>query len=177
MSEFKQNYFEVFGLKPGWDIDLTDLAQRYRNLQRDIHPDKFASSGDREKRIAVQFASYVNEAHETLKSPIKRAEYLLKLHGMDCNFDSTTHADMDFLMAQMVLREALAEVHEAAEPLAAIDDLFEQSDALREGLLDDFAKYYADNNIEAAFDTVSKLHFVDKLGRDIRQLESRLLDA
>ncbi len=176
MTEFQQNFFEVFGLQPVWELEAEDLAARYRKLQRDIHPDKFASAGDREKRIAVQFTSHVNEAYDTLKSPTRRAAYLLKLQGIEQDYNATTHTDMDFLMEQMSLREALADIRDEADPLAALDGVKGQANCLRDRLLDEFAVQYNSQDYHAGFDTVSKLHFVDKLSKDIQHLEGQLLD-
>lgn len=74
-----KNYFELFGLSVQFDVDIRSVADRYRELQRATHPDQFASGTDQEQRIAVEQAALVNDAYQTIKSPLKRAQYLLEL--------------------------------------------------------------------------------------------------
>ena len=107
MSVLK-NHFELFDLPVSFDIDTNTLAERYRELQRTVHPDKFASAPNRERRLAMQKATQINEAFQILKKPLTRAAYLLQLHGIDTNQQNTT-MDSEFLMTQMELREELAE--------------------------------------------------------------------
>ena len=115
----KQNYFELFGLEPGFEVDLSAIAESYRELQRAVHPDRFASASDQERLLSVQQAAHVNEAYQTLKSPLLRARYLLELQGIALN-DTDTTMDPMFLMEQMELRESLAGVAGQSDPFAAL---------------------------------------------------------
>jgi len=81
--DIAQNFFELFGLDASFDLDLQLLSERYRELQREHHPDRHAHKGEREQRLAVQATAHLNEAFETLKTPLLRAQYLLKLEGVD----------------------------------------------------------------------------------------------
>ena len=76
-ANLTSNFFELFNLPIGFEIDTQDLAERYRSLQAAVHPDKFASSSDLERRIAIQQSARINEAFQTLKNPLQRARYLL----------------------------------------------------------------------------------------------------
>jgi len=116
-----QNYFELFALPVNFDIDMASLSARYQDLQRSIHPDNFTNTTDREKRLSMQQASMINEAYQSLKDPLKRAQYLLGLNGIDVNSESNTVMDTSFLMQQMELREALDDIMDAADPLAALE--------------------------------------------------------
>ena len=78
-----QNHFELFHLPQQFAVDLKALDQAYRDVQNQVHPDKFARSPDAEKRVAMQWATRANEAYQTLKSPLRRATYLCELHGVD----------------------------------------------------------------------------------------------
>ncbi|OAD23046.1 co-chaperone HscB, partial [Candidatus Thiomargarita nelsonii] len=98
------NHFEIFELPVSFDINKDTLAQRYRDLQRAVHPDKYANAPDRERRLAMQKTVQINEAFQTLKNPLTRAGYLLQLQGIDQN-DGIM--DGEFLMTQMDLREEL----------------------------------------------------------------------
>ncbi|MES9845310.1 MAG: Fe-S protein assembly co-chaperone HscB, partial [Candidatus Sedimenticola sp. 6PFRAG5] len=83
MLDFSKNYFELFGLPAGYIIDAEQLSGRYRELQRVVHPDRYANASDQERRLSMQGATRINEAFDTLKDPIQRARYLLSLNGID----------------------------------------------------------------------------------------------
>jgi len=116
----ERNYFELFAIPVSFDIDLSSLSKRYQDLQRSAHPDKFTNATDRERRLSMQQASMINEAYQALKDPLKRAQYLLSLNNIDVNSESNTAMDTAFLMQQMELREALDEIMDASDPLAAL---------------------------------------------------------
>jgi len=78
-----RNHFELFGLPVAFEVDMTRLAETYRELQRALHPDRFANASDRERRLSVQQAARVNEAYQILRSPLRRARYLLELRGVE----------------------------------------------------------------------------------------------
>ncbi len=102
------DYFTLFGLPRVFSQDKTNIKLRYHQLQQKAHPDNFVSATPSEKRVAVEYAATINEAYRTLSSPLKRAIYLLKLHGVDVQSETDTSMPMDFLMEQMELRERLA---------------------------------------------------------------------
>ena len=81
LRDFSKNYFELFGLPVGYIVDAKALAERYRELQRIVHPDRFANASDQERRLSVQGAALINEAYETLKDPIARSTPAQKPRG------------------------------------------------------------------------------------------------
>jgi molecular chaperone HscB len=103
------DHFELFGLPPRFAIDLDALERVYKDVQSRVHPDRFVNATDAEKRVAMQWATRANEAYQTLKNPMKRAQYLCELNGVDLQTDSNTAMPMEFLMQQMECREALDE--------------------------------------------------------------------
>ena len=94
--DFRKNYFELLGVDAKFAIDLKVVSEKYLELQRKSHPDKFANVSAAEQRLSVQFSSYINTAHETLKSPLLRAEYLLELAGHPLNSHTMTINDGQF---------------------------------------------------------------------------------
>ena len=102
-----QNHFELFELAPGYALDTAALESAYREIQARVHPDRFAHAGDAERRASMQWTTRINEAYRTLKSPVRRAKYLLELNGVDVAFETNTSMPPEFLMKQMELREAL----------------------------------------------------------------------
>ncbi len=128
MLDFNQNHFELFGLTPAYQIDLTQLEQSYRDIQAQVHPDKHAHLGDVERRVAMQWATHANEAYQTLRQPLNRARYLLQINGVDSGEETNTAMSPAFLMEQMEWREAIGEA-KAAE---AVDELEKLAARLRQ---------------------------------------------
>jgi len=70
--------FEIFGIEPSFDIDLADLESRFKNLQREVHPDKFAGSRVlEEQQYAAQYSSQINASYRLLRDPLQRASVLV----------------------------------------------------------------------------------------------------
>ncbi|MCW8125340.1 Fe-S protein assembly co-chaperone HscB [Microbulbifer halophilus] len=170
-----QTHFEIFGLEPGFEVDRKALAERYRELQREFHPDKYASKSDREQLLAMQYAAQINEAHGTLRDPVRRAGYLLKLAGVEVSPERTT-SDAEFLMQQMMLRERLEEVRGEADPAAALDELSDEVHGLFASEQKHFAAVFADGDLDAGKDSLLKLQFLGKLQKQVEELEEDLLD-
>jgi molecular chaperone HscB len=102
--------FDVFALRPGYDVDIPALEKRFRELSLQLHPDRFAQADARERRLSLEQTTALNEAFRTLKDPSRRAFYLLKLHGVDLDReDAGTQQEMpqEFLEEVMELREEL----------------------------------------------------------------------
>ena len=95
------DYFTLFGLPASYTLSLEQLAVRYQDLQRQYHPDKFASAPAAEQLAAVQHSATINQAWQTLRHPLTRAEYLLSLHGFDLASEQHTVRDTAFLMEQL----------------------------------------------------------------------------
>jgi molecular chaperone HscB len=172
--DFSKSFFELFGLPEAFEIDAERLAERYRALQAALHPDRFASASEHERRLSVQGASWINEAHETLKVPLSRARYLLTLKGVDFDADKDTASDPEFLMQQIELREQLEEVDSKADPFAALDEI---SRAIRDWNLElqaQFASAYDADEFDLARQTVLKMQFFDRLFDELRRKEEHL---
>ncbi len=170
------NFFALFSLPSGWQIDRGLLDARYRKLQQEFHPDRFASKGDVDKRLALQTTSLINQAYDTLKSPLKRAQYLLELQDLDAAQESHITSDGLFLMQQIEFREALGDLNESADPMAALNTM--RSDVQNQylQLQNDFEAQHFDANYNDALDTVAKMQFFSKLLDEIEQREEELED-
>ena len=108
--------FELFGLVQRFAQDREAIDARWKELQREAHPDKFAAQGASAQRIAMQWSVRINEAHQRLKDPLKRAAYLCELNGAPVNAENNTAMPADFLVQQMAWREGL----DAASSLADV---------------------------------------------------------
>lgn len=165
--DFQQDHFKLFGLAQSYQIDATQLEQQYRALQTLVHPDKSAHLPDAEQRVAMQRATLVNEAYQTLRSPIRRARYLLSLYGVDTQEETNTAMPVDFLMAQMEWREAVAEAQQTRDA-AALDELETRLSHETRGLEAQLAvKIDTEKNYAEAAGLVRKLRFMEKLAEEI----------
>ncbi len=125
--ESTPTHFELFGLPQSFAIDRQRLDARFRELQRTVHPDRFAAAGDLERRWSAQQATRINEAYQILKDPLRRGRYLLELAGIAHDDEHRTTRDVAFLMEQMELREALAEVRSAPDAFAVLGEIMNAS--------------------------------------------------
>jgi len=158
------NHFELFGIAPAYALDLERLEQAYRDIQSNVHPDRFAHAGDAERRASMQMTTRVNEAYRALRSPVKRAAYLLGLNGVDVGLETNTAMPRDFLVAQMELRDRL----EGARDADALGVLEQELFSLKEDVQAQLADCIdARQDYRAAADLVRKLMFLEKLDEDI----------
>jgi len=111
--------FELFGLPRRYAVDPHVLDERRRALQAEVHPDRHASGDAAARRVSMQWAVRVNEAHSRLKDPLRRATYLCELFGNSVRPEDNTAMPAEFLVKQMAWREALDEApdREAVELL------------------------------------------------------------
>lgn len=173
------NYFELFKFPPAFDIDTALLAERYRELQRAVHPDKFAHDTEQQKLLSVQRTAQVNDGYQTLKDPIRRAEHLLSLRGIDLSHETTTVKDTAFLLQQMEWREALEDVRHLAAPQDTIDALYESFADYRAQITQRLTQLLNSTSQEEgllAADQVRKLKFMAKLQDELTRVEDALLD-
>ena len=164
-----ENHFALFQMKPAFAIDAAQLDAAYRELQARVHPDKFASATDAEKRVAMQWATRANEAYQTLKHPLKRATYLCELNGVDLGIESNTAMPPAFLMQQMEWREALDDARDAKD-LAALETLDTELRAARKRQLDDIAALLDGGQYEQAGERVRQLMFVEKFADEVARV-------
>jgi molecular chaperone HscB len=160
----QSNDFELFGIEPRFAQDRSVLDARWKDLQREAHPDKFASQGAAAQRVAMQWSVRINEAYQRLKDPLKRASYLCELRGAAVNAHTNTAMPVDFLMLQMQWREAL----EDARDLKALEALQSHVESHRQNLFVDCAKLLDINNDSAgAVQLVRELMFIEKFMLDL----------
>ncbi len=162
--------FTLFGLPPKFALDRAQLDAQWRRLQAEVHPDRFAGESATRQRQAMQWAVRVNEAHQRLKDPVKRAAYLCEMRGASVNAERNTAMPAHFLMQQMAWREALEDARSLADVEALQAELAtEQHDTLAQAarLLDEAGQP------EAAAQQVRALMFMQRFRQDIE----RRLDA
>ena len=174
-----ENYFALFGLPEDYGLDVALLADKYRLLQRNTHPDRFAGASKQEQLLSAQYAAVVNDAYESLKSPVKRAIYMLKLKGLNLDEQRSANMSPDFLMRQIELREELEGVKDQEDSEAALEKLNDNLQGQLSGFEQAFAASIncrADDSLNNAVQTVNKMQFIVKMLKDVERLEDELLD-
>jgi len=171
--DFNQNFFEIFQLPVAFDLDANDLATRYRQLQSSVHPDKFVSATEYEKRLSLQWATQINSAYDTLRSDLARAIYLLELNGL--HIEENPQLSPDFLMAQIELREQLDEISDGEGSLSRLETFKKEVDRHFDEYCSEFATAYPDDALVAEM-AVYKLQFLGKLRDNADKVEEKLLD-
>jgi len=106
------NHFAVLGIPAAYAVDVASLEARYKDLSRKVHPDRFATGDPRARRASLERTVQLNEAWRTLRDPVRRAEYLLKLAGVTVAADEVPPA---LLMETLELREQLGEARMAGD--------------------------------------------------------------
>jgi len=166
------DYFQLFNLPRAFELEVAELMPRYRELQRQFHPDRFAAEPADIQRAAVQKAADINAAFAALKEPVARARHLLALAGHPVNIESATVSDTDFLMAQMDMREQLEEADDEAQ----LAGLREEAQEWLDNLGREFAIDYRESDWSEAADTVRKMQFMLRFIEEVREQEARLED-
>lgn len=163
--------FELFDVPRRFAQDRAALDARWKQLQREAHPDRFAAQGGAAQRVAMQWSVRINEAYQRLKDPLRRAAYLCELHGAAIRAEDNTAMPSAFLMQQMEWREAL----EDAAGAAALDSLEVEVQASRAAsiarcgqLIDDQADY------PGAAREVRALMFIARFAMDIETRRDQL---
>ena len=166
MIDFTHNHFELFGLPMHFRVDGNVLDSRYGELQRDVHPDRFAGGDDAQQRLAMQAAARVNEAYRTLRNPVDRGRYMLLLSGIDALAETDTALALAFLERQLERRERAAEAFEAGDVMALegiVDEIRDESKRREH----DLAARFDAHDVEAARTDVRELKFLQKVAEDV----------
>ena len=156
--------FRLFGLPERFAQDAAQLDRRWRELQTEVHPDRFAAQGAAAQRIAMQWSVRVNQAYQRLKDPLKRAAYLCERRGAPIDAERNTAMPREFLMQQMAWREALDDAGDSSA-LQALAEQVEQQERVShrqlQALLDEL------DDVAAAAAQVRALMFVARFRQDI----------
>jgi molecular chaperone HscB len=160
----QSNDFELFNLPLTFAQDRAVIDARWKDLQREAHPDKFSAQGAAAQRIAMQWSVRINEAYQRLKDPVKRAAYLCELHKAPINAENNTAMPAAFLMQQMELREELDD----AKTEDNLDQISLQANKiLREQLLKVEHLLDQKKDYPEAAQAVRALMFIERFSQDI----------
>ena len=167
----QSNDFELFGVPERFAQDRAALDARWKELQKEAHPDKFAAQGVAAQRVAMQWSVRINEAYQRLKDPLRRAAYLCELHGAPIQAHDNTAMPPAFLMQQMEWREALEDASTSAAVDALEDEVMQARKACLarcKALIDQQGDY------PAAAQQVRALMFIARFADDIDRRREQL---
>ena len=156
--------FELFAVPTMFAQDSTALDARWKELQREAHPDRFAAQGGAAQRLAMQWSVRINEAHQRLKDPVKRAAYLCEQRGSPINAETNTAMPPAFLMQQMEWRETLDD----ATKVEAVDALRTEVETARALALSSLDRLIDEKgDYPAAAQQVRALMFIERFADDV----------
>lgn len=166
MNFTQQNFFQLFGLPERFAIDQTHLQAAYHLIQEQVHPDRHVNASEATRRLAQQWATYVNEAYQTLTQASARARYLCGLRGEKIDNEAHTAMPVDFLEQQMAWREALADgvAHDKPRLLALLQEVQTTQAATLARLEKELDEH---NATTQALLTVRKLMFIEKFSSEL----------
>lgn len=163
--------FELFGVPRLFAQERSALDARWKELQREAHPDRFAAQGAAAQRIAMQWSVRINEAYQRIKDPMRRAAYLCELHGAPIRAEDNTAMPAQFLMQQMEWREALDDAHSAAQ-IDALDQEVQQARSAAIARCADLLDVQQD--FAGAAQQVRALMFIARFAQDIGRRQDQL---
>lgn len=175
--DFSKTYFQLFDLPQRFEVDLPLLSERYRQLQREVHPDRFAGGTAQEQRLAVQYSGLVNEGYNTLRQPLSRALYLLELGGMNAEEVARQPVDGGFLIEQMELREKLESLTGLIDKETVLEHLMTELSGDLQAHKAEFSQAYEAGNPQAAASACVKMQYLEKLLLEAEQVEADLLEG
>jgi molecular chaperone HscB len=162
-----QNHFDLFQLPQRFALDAAALDAAFREVQGQVHPDRFVQAGDMEKRVAMQWATQANEAYQTLKNPLKRAAYLCELNGVDLKSESNTAMPSAFLIQQMEWREALQEAR-VEKNETTLESLGNEWRSARQEHMKQIEARLDAQDYALASQSVREWMFLEKFGEELR---------
>ncbi len=156
--------FELFGVPERFAQERAVIDARWKDLQREAHPDRFSAQGAAAQRVAMQWSVRINEAYQRLKDPLKRAAYLCELRGAPIDAERNTAMPAQFLAEQMEWREALDEAASEAE----LEQVSGRLQAARASILEDIQRLLDDgHDAGAAAQQVRALMFIERFAHDV----------
>lgn len=165
------DHFIRLGLPTDFDIDITMLDKVYFELQRALHPDRFATRTGKEKMYSQAQATAINDAYETIKDPLKRADYLIHIKGVNVTPDGCNLVnDPSILMEAMEVREKLAN----AKTMASVDEIANEAREEIKDVVGAISLAFKGNDIEGACQLTTRLKYLTKLLGEVRQRRTQV---
>lgn len=161
-----KNYFNLFNLDCDYFINIKELEKIYQEKIMVNHPDKFVNQDSEIRQKTLQNTSILNSAYEILKSPEKRANYILELNGINAFKESDTKMDAEFLLKQIELREEL-------EDIDNVDELYNFLEKINQEIKDSIAQIsqgFENNDLLKVRNLIRELKFFKQLQQQTNTL-------
>ena len=174
--KLEKNFFKLFDLPQQFNTDAILVKRRFRELQRNFHPDRYIGKSPQEQRLAVQLSAHINTALTTLNDPVLRAEHLLSLQGVEIDHQHSTIKDNAFLFQQMEFREALEQasiekdISALTVILTEVNDDFQTCQAGFADQITDLGSHQSSSLVDSLCGEVGKMHFYQSLSREINAI-------
>uniref|UniRef100_A0A2M4CVU0 Putative co-chaperone protein hscb mitochondrial n=1 Tax=Anopheles darlingi TaxID=43151 RepID=A0A2M4CVU0_ANODA len=159
----KYNYFDLLDVEKGYQVDQVALKKKYRNIQNQIHPDKFAQQSLEEKQLALEWSALINKAYTTLTKSVDRSQYLLELQGITISVENS-HIDRSFLIEMMDLNESIDEAHDTED----IEELKARIENLIETQNHEIEQSFKADDYEGAKQSVIRLKYLLNIETKLR---------
>lgn len=175
MISLSDDDFALMGLPRRFGLDPKALDARWKDLQRQTHPDRFAAQGTAAQRVAMQWSVRVNEAYQRLRDPVKRAAYLCELAGASIDAERNTAMPAEFLVQQMEWRESMEDsvvardIQGLSQLMQEVQASLAESELLVEHLLDSVQPNY-----EKAAQEVRRMMFLVKFKSQLVEEQKRV---
>lgn len=163
-------YFDIMGIPKSYDVTVTQIQKKYKELQKLLHPDKFSTKSEKEKEISEYFSSLVNKAYTTLSHPLKRGLYMLKLNNIIIS-EETDSINAEFLMEIMEKNE---EIDEADNDREKIKQLMQENERLLSNLTKDVADAFRKEDIKKAETLLIRMKYYDTIHNRLKKLKHDL---
>ena len=163
-------YFDIMGVPKSYDVTVTEIHRKYKELQKLLHPDKFGNRTEKEQQFSENLSSLVNNAYSTLSHPLKRGLYMLKLNGVTIP-DETDNVNAEFLMEIMEKNE---EVEDAMTDTGKIKKLVQENEAVLKSLSMEIADAFRGNDVEKAETLLIRMKYFDSINTRLKKLKHDL---
>ncbi|KAK1127426.1 hypothetical protein K0M31_003964 [Melipona bicolor] len=163
-------YFDLIGISRSYDVKITEIQKKYKELQKLLHPDKYSTKSEKEKQLSENLSSLVNKAYTTLTHPLKRGLYMLKLNGITIS-EETDNINAEFLMEIMEKNE---EIEEAANNVEKIKKLVQDNELILNNLAKKIADAFRQEDIEKAKSFLIQMKYYDSINNRLKKLKHDL---
>ena len=163
MSILNLTYFEIFDIDIGIAIDTNDLEKKYLKLQKQFHPDKYASASNVEKTMAARISTHINDGYKTLSSLVSRVDYILKINNYSIS-ENQTFKNNNFLLEQLEFSEKIEKLDKNKYPI-----IKEEINNKISNLIVQMKSNLINQEFDILYDNISMIKFYDKNIKEISE--------
>ncbi|XP_006615455.2 iron-sulfur cluster co-chaperone protein HscB [Apis dorsata] len=160
-------YFDIIDIPKIYDVNVTEIQKKYKELQKLLHPDKFSNKSEKEKQFSEILSSLVNKAYSTLLHPLKRGLYMLELNGITIS-EGTDNVNAEFLMEIMEKNE---EIEDAANNEEKIKKLIQENETILNTLIMNVAAAFEQKDIKKAESLLIQMKYYDSINNRLKKLK------